>query len=127
MLTDTIPECLMQRLSFDGLYATIPECTKNGLRAWILHAQTPGGFVEAILRNDLYDAMDRADDGNLAALQLIMTWVKWECPTDAWLCPSRGIAIQGPDAEHEPMSFRDMARKQLYTFKGYAPKKGDIS
>jgi hypothetical protein len=126
MLTDNIPEWLASRVAFEGLYATIPECTKHGLRAWVLHAQRPGQFVEAVLMNDMYTAMDRADVDNLAALQTIMTWVKWECPTDAWLCPSRTMAVQGPDAEREDMSFRDMARKQLYTFKGYMPK-GDLS
>lgn len=124
MVTDTVPEWLAQKLNFEGRYAAIPECTKHALREWTLHAQTPGHFVEAVLRNDLHDAFDRADDDNLEALQLIVSWIHNELPQDAWLSPGRRRAAQGPDAEEDSLSFRDDDRQQLYLFKGYCHEEG---
>ncbi|MFA6132588.1 MAG: hypothetical protein WC869_01075 [Phycisphaerae bacterium] len=118
MVTDIVPAWLAENLAFTGRYTAIPECTKHGLREWVLHAQTPGHFVEAVLCNDMYAAMDRADQDNQDALLLIMTWMKWKCPTEAWLCPSRRRAVQGLDAEREAKTFRDDSREQLYLFKG---------
>jgi len=120
MVSDVVPEWLARKLSFEGRYADIPECTKHALREWALHGQTPGHFVEAVLRNDLHDAFDRADDDNLAAMQLIVSWIHCELPTDAWLCPGRRRIPVQPDPDKDSQSFRDDEREQLYFFKGYA-------
>lgn len=88
MQTDIeIPEWLAQKVAFEGRYAAIPPTTQYTLRMWVLYAQTPGGFVEAVLRNDLHGAFNNADDENSEALPLIMMWIHNECPQDAWLSP----------------------------------------
>ena len=82
-----IPSWLARKVAFEGRYASIPECTKYSLKMWVLYGQTPGGFVEAVLRNDLHGAFNNADSDNLAALELIMGWIHNECPGDCWLAP----------------------------------------
>lgn len=113
-----IPSWLAAKVAFEGRYASIPECTKYSLKMWVLYAQMPGGFVEALLRNDLHGAFDNADSGNLAALELIMSWIHNECPGNCWLAPGNHPFVQGPDAERENLNYRDAARKQLYQFGG---------
>jgi hypothetical protein len=119
-----IPEWLARKVAFEGRYAAIPPTTQYTLKMWVLYAQTPGGFVEAVLRNDLHGAFNNADDENSEALPLIMSWIHNECPQDAWLAPGTYPATQGPDAEQKELTYRDAGRKQLYLFKGYCRDEG---
>lgn len=115
MKTDIeIPEWLASKVAFEGRYAAIPPCTQYTLKMWVLYAQTPGGFVEAVLRNDLHGAFNNADDENSAALELIMGWIHNECPQNCWLSPGNYPAVQGD----EKLNYRDAGRRQLYLFKG---------
>lgn len=122
-MSEDIPYWLQSKLSFNGRYAAIPESTKYALTQWAIRAQKPGSFVEAVLRNDLHDAFDKADTGNLVALQLIVSWVHCELPTDAWLAPNR-LRADRP-APRDRLSYREDEREQLYQFKGYLPSRQD--
>ena len=43
-----------------------------------------GGFLEAVLSNDLRNALDRADDENLWLLPIIGAWLFNEAPAICW-------------------------------------------
>ena len=65
-------------------YSQIPESTRYALDAWAERAQLPGGFVAAVLRNDLFDAIGRADESNIAAIHSIVAYVYNEMPAACW-------------------------------------------
>ena len=127
MVTDIeIPEWLVSKVAFEGRYAAIPPTTQYTLKMWVLYAQTPGGFVEAVLRNDLHGAFNNADDENAEALPLIMSWIHNECPQDAWLSPGN----HPEQAEAKPgeleASLRKARRDALVEhFQGFTPMKDD--
>lgn len=60
----------------------IPETTLIALRNYIDHGLRPGAFLEAVLRDDLYDTIDYADEQNLLALKDIVRAVNWATPGD---------------------------------------------
>lgn len=46
----------------------LPDYMQESTTAYILIGQKPGGFMRAVLSNDLYYAYARADDRNLIAM-----------------------------------------------------------
>ena len=65
-------------------YSGLPAHMQRAARAWVENGQTPGDFLQAVIRGDLFDAVARADEDNLAALQ---TWCRWfynEAPPGCW-------------------------------------------
>ena len=48
-----------------------------------------GGFLTAVLSNDLREAFRRADDDNRAGLGAIVAYCWWEIPGDCWGSPER--------------------------------------
>lgn len=60
----------------------------------------PGGFLRAVLQNDLYGAVARADPQNRALLPEIVEFVHWELPeachgsredVSHWLAGKKGL------------------------------------
>jgi len=127
MTETTIPQWLADKLAFDGMFTSIPLLTQEQLRKWLLHGEHPGGFVEAILRNDLMGALDAADDENMAAIVTIVSWIKRKCPSECWIPAGKTVDIpRAPSApsisgEMKPMlrTIKDIQRLLLYQFKGY--------
>lgn len=68
----------------DGLYCTIKESTIQTLIDYVSHRVRPGGFVTALLANDLINAVGRADRENLQALPAICTYIYNELPYTCW-------------------------------------------
>lgn len=66
--------------NFDGEYSAIPEATQGSILRYVEHRIQPGGFLTAVLCNDLYNATGRADKDNLIALPLIVRWFANKCP-----------------------------------------------
>ena len=62
----------------------IPERTIASLDRYVNHKILPGGFLTAVLSNDLFLAVGRADRENLAALPEIVQYIYNELPTGAW-------------------------------------------
>jgi hypothetical protein len=62
----------------------IPDHTKAALDRYVEHKILPGGFLMAVLSNDLFGAVGRADSQNLAALPDIVKYVYNEMPGDSW-------------------------------------------
>jgi hypothetical protein len=61
-------------MNFQGEYEIIPELTRGSIMRYVEHGIQPGGFLTAVLSNDLYNATGRADRENLAAIPAIVRW-----------------------------------------------------
>ena len=61
----------------------IPPSTADAVMEWVVYRTPPGGFVKAVLCNDLAEAVGRADSGNLRALpdtvKFLYNWVPSAC------------------------------------------------
>lgn len=62
----------------------LPESLEPGLTRYLKHHIPPGGFLLAVLRNDLWDACSRADFENRAHLFNIVFWLENNAPREAW-------------------------------------------
>lgn len=49
-------------------YSSLPCYMQDGMRLYVEHGILPGGFLTAVLSNDLMGALGKADDINLHAL-----------------------------------------------------------
>lgn len=65
-------------------YQKLPESLRAGVQRYIEHGIAPGGFLTAVIRNDLRDAIGRADDTLLPLLPEIVRWFHWEAPGLCW-------------------------------------------
>jgi len=62
----------------------ITQHTQAALDRYVNHRILPGGFLTAVLSNDLFGAVGRADKENLAALGDIVKYVYNELPSGCW-------------------------------------------
>lgn len=62
------------------MYRDIPEHTKEALMNYFNRCWEPGGFLMAVLCNDLYGAASKADHINGPELANIVKWVINEAP-----------------------------------------------
>jgi hypothetical protein len=67
----------------------LPEHMRDGARRYIEDRILPGGFMTAVLENNLVDAYQKADTVNLARMKDWVMWLYWECPRAAWGSPLR--------------------------------------
>ena len=56
----------------------------GALVIWRDHATYPGGFLTAVLSNDLFDAYGRADEFSKADMDTIVKFVYNRLPGDCW-------------------------------------------
>lgn len=66
-------------------YPDIPTETVEELYRFIFHKCSVGGFLDAVLRNDLKGAIFSADEKNLKALKSIVQFIYNECPMVIWI------------------------------------------
>jgi len=57
-----------------------PPIAVESLKLYIVQGIPPGDFLEAVLANDLMEAVGRADCNNLAVLPHIVAWVYIHVP-----------------------------------------------
>jgi len=62
----------------------IPAHTLAALDRYVKHHILPGGFLTAVLSNDLFGAIARADRENKLALSEICQYIYNELPGDCW-------------------------------------------
>lgn len=53
----------------------VPEHLQAGLLRWIEHGVLPGHFMQAVLNNDLRQAINRGDDASINGLQKIVQFL----------------------------------------------------
>ena len=56
----------------------------RSLENWIEHGTRPGHFVTAVLTNNLFEAIARADSNNVKLLPDIVRWVYSHAPSSCW-------------------------------------------
>lgn len=66
------------------MHHEIPEHTKAALDRYVNDRLPPGGFLTAVLTNDLTGAVVRADDINRRHLPEIVGYLFNECPSACW-------------------------------------------
>ena len=62
----------------------IPPTLLEGLVRYRDNRIATGGFLRAVLANDLSDAVFRADDESLGAIGQLVRWIREELPVEAW-------------------------------------------
>ena len=69
-------------------YSTAPGVSGDSLERYFEHHIEPGSFLNAVLSNDLFDAIGRADHVNVRALPEICSLVYNYLPSECWGSPS---------------------------------------
>lgn len=64
-------------------YEMLPEHMRPAARAYVEEGKLPGTFLQAVLRNDLYGAFNRADNINQASM---FAWARFlsQIPMCSW-------------------------------------------
>ena len=65
-------------------YEGVPEHTRGALERYVEHKFLPGGFLIAVLSNDLMGAVSRADAANIVALREICQFIYNRMPSNSW-------------------------------------------
>ena len=65
-------------------YSRLPGHMQDGARDYVEHGYEPGGFLLAVLCNDLTGAFGHADTENAAALGEWARWLWMEAPSQCW-------------------------------------------
>ncbi|GAG54001.1 unnamed protein product [marine sediment metagenome] len=73
-------------------YTLLPEHIKGGAQRWIENGITPGGFLVAVICNDLKESFGRADDINIHRMFDIVKFFYNEAPGSCWGSKERMIA-----------------------------------
>ena len=67
----------------------IPERTKAAIDRYVNDHTPVGGFLTAVLSNDLKGAVGQADEENRAALFSIVGYCYHEIPSECWGSPAK--------------------------------------
>lgn len=70
-------------------YQQIPVEIKESLGRYVHDRCPPGGFLRAVLENDLCEACAKADEQNKALLFTIVKYIYNEIPSTCWGSPAR--------------------------------------
>lgn len=68
----------------DNFYYQIPKHTYDSLKLYVEKRISPGGFLYAVLTNDLFKAICSANSENLKMIKEICWFVYNEMPFDSW-------------------------------------------
>lgn len=74
----------MMRQDIDNKSQVIPDLTRELLERYVSHGILPGGFLNAVLCNELFEAYARADTFNIANMFAIVKYVFNEMPQGSW-------------------------------------------
>lgn len=67
----------------------IPARMMPGIRRYIENGILPGKFLQAVISNNLHDALSQADDENLRNLQAFVGYFYNEAPSPCWGSPEK--------------------------------------
>lgn len=68
----------LKNFEFRGEY--IPEHMHQGIINWVVYGIRPGGFLNAIIENDLMDAVGKADPTNYTNIRALVGFFYNETP-----------------------------------------------
>ncbi|MAH48465.1 hypothetical protein CMI37_21750 [Candidatus Pacearchaeota archaeon] len=69
-------------------YELLPEHLRGGVKRYIEHGLIPGGFLKAVLDNDLKESFARADETSTARMWDIVKFMYNEAPSQCWGTPA---------------------------------------
>jgi hypothetical protein len=73
-------------------YSSLPEHMQDGAREYVEQGREPGGFLYAVLCDQLVEAFQRADMVNAAFLPGWIQWLLGEPPIACWGSPEKVAA-----------------------------------
>ena len=79
----------------DTEYLDAPVHILDSINRYVEHGLEPGGFVKAVLSNDLVGAFKQADTASLRGLQDILGYCRWKIPATCWGSPEKVKNWQG--------------------------------
>jgi len=65
-------------------YYKLPKHLQDSMKIYVEDGIRSGGFLTAVLSNDLRGAVNIADSGNIKLLPDIITWLYNEVPQSCW-------------------------------------------
>jgi hypothetical protein len=65
-------------------YPAVPVPTISGIVSYVEESRPPGGFLYAVLTNNLKDSLMSADLHNMRAIGDIVRLMYWEVPASMW-------------------------------------------
>lgn len=68
--------------------SAVPTHIRAGLVSYVDHGIRPGGFLQAVVSNDLAQSCAYADDVNRPALFHIVAWLSAHAPLSSWGSPA---------------------------------------
>ena len=71
-------------LQHDPYYPEVDENLRGSLELYLNHGISAGGFLTAVLENDLMGACGRADSRNIRILPEIVGYIYNHLPSDSW-------------------------------------------
>lgn len=91
-MTTTTPQTPADRLTRALILGSVPADLHGGLIRYILDGVPTGGFLLAVLSNDLRQACDRADHVNKLYIAQIVGFLNTHAPADCWGSAERVVA-----------------------------------
>jgi hypothetical protein len=73
-------------------YSNLPEHMREGTKDYVERGLEPGGFLYAVLCNDLVAAFGKADEINFVRMSDWASWLWNEAPTGCWGSPAKVAA-----------------------------------
>ena len=70
-------------------YLDAPVHILDSINRYVEHRLSPGGFVTAVLSNDLTGAFNQADTDSESGIRDILKYVRWEIPAESWGSPAK--------------------------------------
>lgn len=76
----------LRNFTFHDLWF-VPEALHDGIVGYVCYGYRPGGFLSAVLCNDLSRAFASADDHNIAMMPAIVSFLHNNVPAVCWGSP----------------------------------------
>ena len=73
-----------KKVNNDIDYSKLPEHIRQGVRLYIEKGVRPGGFLSAVITNNLVESFARADRINRDKMSDIVNFLYWEAPRKCW-------------------------------------------
>lgn len=70
-------------------YSAIPERIMSNLLSYVKGEEAPGGFLYAVLCNDLFKSVFRADPEIREIIPLIVGYIHWQVPAECHGSPEK--------------------------------------
>lgn len=73
-----------EEVHLKALKAGVPDHLIEGLQRYIVDGIRPGSFLQAVITNNLREAVFKADPDSLAGLPRVVAFMLWDAPDACW-------------------------------------------